>query len=88
MTTTPPEVPPPVGPRGLALRCASQGAEAYANGVPVLACPYGPARPFSRRAWLVGYVGAMHRAGARTPAEVAEEVSDDVAPWPGDTPEG
>ena len=77
----PDDTPPPVGPRGLALRCAIQGADAYAAGVPVLACPYGPARPYSRRAWLSGHAGAQHAAGDRTPADVADELDED-APTP------
>lgn len=81
----PPDTPPPVGPRGLALRAAIQGQDAHAAGAPVNACPYGPTRPFTRRAWIAGYVRAAIAAGERTPAEVAEEV-DEAAPWPGDTP--
>lgn len=77
-------LPPPVGPRGLALRVGLQGATAYGRGLPVLACPYGPARPFSRRSWVEGYALAQHAAGGRTPADTAEDVDED-APWPGDT---
>lgn len=72
------QTPPPVGPRGLALRCAIQGRDAYAAGVPLIGCPYGPSRPFSRRAWVTGW------AGAQPPADVVEV--DEAAPWPGDTP--
>jgi hypothetical protein len=74
--------PPPVGPRGLALRVGAQGARAYVDGRPLLACPYGPARPYSRRAWVTGYGIAARNAGAvADPDEVDED-----APWPGDTP--
>lgn len=82
MSTT---VPPPVGPRGLAIRVAQQGADAQRAGVTVLACPYGAARPFSRRAWLAGYASAARSAGAPLPGDAELEV-DDSAPWPGDTP--
>ena len=78
-------LPPPVGPRGLALRAGLQGAEAHAAGLPVLACPYGPARPFARRSWVEGYALAQAAAGDRTAGDVVEEV-DEAAPWPGDTP--
>lgn len=81
----PPDAPPPVGPRGLALRCAAQGADAHAAGAPVNACPYGSARPFSRRAWVTGYVDAARAAGEALPGDNIDEVDDD-APWPGDTP--
>lgn len=76
-------LPPPVGPRGLALRVGLQGAAAYGRGLPVLACPYGPARTFSRRSWVEGYVLARLAAGGRTPLDVDE--LDEEAPWPGDT---
>lgn len=72
---------PAIGPRSLAIACAQQGAEAYRRGLRVLACPYGPARPYSRRSWLVGYNGEAKRAGARMPADVADETDDD-APTP------
>lgn len=79
-------LPPPVGPRGLALRAGLQGAAAFDAGLAVLACPYGPARPFARRSWLEGYALAQLASGGRTSADVADEV-DEAAPWPGDTPE-
>lgn len=72
--------PPPVGPRGLALRCAIQGRDAYAAGVPLIACPYGPARPFSRRAWVTGWAAAQ-------PSTLEPDDVDDDAPWPADTPD-
>lgn len=77
----PPGTPPPVGPRGLALRCAIQGRDAYARGAPLNACPYGPGRPFSRRAWVVGYNAGARAAGARLPGDTE---CDEDAPWPGD----
>lgn len=77
--------PPPVGPRGLALRVGMQGADAYGKGLPLLACPYGPARPFSRRSWVTGYSIAARAAGAILPGDEELDV-DEVAPWPGDTP--
>lgn len=81
----PHDAPPPVGPRGLALRCAAQGADAHAAGAPANACPYGPTRPYSRRAWVTGYVAAARAAGESLPGDTVDEVDDD-APWPGDTP--
>jgi len=79
-------MPPPVGPRGLAIRVAEQGRTAYASGANLLACPYGPARPFSRRAWLAGYAAAARAAGAPLPGtEELEELIDPDAPWPADT---
>lgn len=81
-------MPPPVGPRGLAVRCALQGRDAYAAGVVLIACPYGPARPFSRRAWVAGYVAAARAARAPLPSDAElEDLVDDDAPWPGDTPD-
>lgn len=81
----PVDTPPPVGPRGLALRVSVQGADAQGAGKSVLACPYGPDRPYSRRAWVAGYVTAARRAGVPLPGslELDEELDDD-APWPGD----
>lgn len=80
-------MPPPVGPRGLAVRCAIQGRDAYAAGLVLLACPYGAARPFSRRAWVAGYAAAARSAGAPLPPlEELEEIDATPAPWPGDTP--
>lgn len=77
--------PPPVGPRGLALRCGMQGADAYAAGLALLACPYGPARPFSRRAWVAGYGIAARAAGRVLPGdEELVDALDEGAPWPGD----
>jgi hypothetical protein len=79
----PENTPPPVGPRGLAIRCALQGADAYAAGQPVNASPYGAPRPFSRRAWLVGYLAAARAAGAVLPGdEVLEDNLDHDAPTP------
>jgi ribosome modulation factor len=76
--------PPPVGPRGMAVRCAAQGGQDFAAGRPLNACPYGPSRPLSRRAWLVGYVNAARAAGAPLP-EDAELEADVDGPWPGDS---
>lgn len=78
-----PDTPPPVGFRGLAIRCAIQGEDAYAAGAPVNACPYGDARPFSRRAWVAGWVAGARRAGVTLPGDV-EGLVDDGAPWPAD----
>jgi len=79
-------MPPPVGPRGLAIRVAAQGSAAYRAGVSLLACPYGPARPFSRRAWVAGYAHAARAAGAPLPSlEELEDLDETPAPWPGDT---
>lgn len=81
----PENTPPPVGPRGLAMRAAIQGADAYAAGQPTNADPYGAPRPFSRRAWLVGYLDAAAADGVVLPGdEDLEDALDDDAP----TPEG
>ena len=75
----PVDTPPPVGPRGLALRVSVQGADAQGAGKSVLACPY------SRRAWVAGYVTAARRAGVPLPGSLElDEELDDAAPWPGD----
>lgn len=80
-------MPPPVGPRGLAVRCAIQGRAAYAAGIPTLACPYGATRPFSRRAWVAGWAAAAYAAGVPVPTvEDLEQLDASPAPWPGDTP--
>jgi hypothetical protein len=71
------------GPRGLALRCALEGREVGAAGGSWRACPYGPDRDYSRRAWLRGYVAGRCAAGWPMPAL---EVDED-APWPGDVAE-
>lgn len=76
-----PDVPQPIGARSLAIYAAAQGAEAYRDGAVVLACPYGPTRPYSRRAWVAGYDGEAQRAGARMPADVADDTVED-APTP------
>lgn len=75
---------PPVGFRGLAIRAALQGSQAYAAGAPLNACPYGDPRPFTRRAWVAGYVQAARDAGARLPGDV-EAYVDESAPWPNET---
>lgn len=72
--------PPPVGPRGLAIRAARQGEDAFNAGKPLLACPYGPTREYARRAWCVGYAAAELASGARTLDDVDEV--DDGAPPP------
>lgn len=74
MTTMTIDAPAPVGPRGMAVRCAAQGGDDYAAGRPLNACPYGPSRPFSRRAWIVGYVAAARAAGAPLPEDVEVEL--------------
>lgn len=73
-------IPPPVGPRGLAIRAARQGEDAFNAGKPLLACPYGPTREYARRAWCVGYAAAELAAGVRRPEDL-DEVDDD-APTP------
>lgn len=83
MSTMSATMPPPVGPRGLAIRVAQQGADAQRAGANLLACPYGPARPFSRRAWLAGYAAAARAAGAPLPGDAELEDLDDDAPFPG-----
>ena len=74
-----------VGFRGLAIRCAVQGYNAYTDGAPLNACPYGDARPYSRRAWVAGYVQAARDARARMPGDV-EAYVDENAPWPNELP--
>ena len=72
-------LPPPVGPRGLALRCALEGKAAGLEHHPHTACPYRVGRPFSQRAWLLGYVAGRQAAGTSPELDVDEDV-----PWPGD----
>lgn len=48
--------PAPIGRRGLAVRAALEGKAAAQAGEPVQACPYAASRPFTRRAWLLGFV--------------------------------
>lgn len=79
----PPDTPPPIGPRGLAIRCAIQGRDAFDSGAALNACPYGPARPYSRRAWVAGFVAGARSAGVRL-ADAGVDELDDAAPWPGD----
>lgn len=73
MTT--PALPPPVGPRGLALRAIGEGLAAGATDQPVTACPYSRGRGFTRRAWLTGYVRG--RLNADLPTVTLDE--DDSA---------
>jgi ribosome modulation factor len=75
-----PSLPPPVGPRGLALRAMVEGRAAGQSGADVRTCPYTSARPFTRRAWLTGYAHGRREAGLELPAT---DVDHD-APWPGD----
>lgn len=75
---------PPIGPRSLAVACAQQGAEAYGAGAALTACPYGPDRPYSRRAWVEGFAQAARLAGV---SPLDPDDVDDAAPWPGDTRE-
>ncbi len=49
----------PVGPRGLALRAALEGKAAGFAGASHASCPYAASRPFTRRAWLLGYVAGV-----------------------------
>lgn len=79
--------PPPVGPRGLAIRCAIQGRDAYAAGKASLACPYGATRPLSRRAWVAGWAAARTAAGEGATVEELEQLDETPAPWPADTPD-
>lgn len=80
MTTPAPTAgtpPPAIGRRGLAVRAALEGKAAAEAGASPHACPYAASRPFTRRAWLLGFT-----AGADTdPAKLDPEP---VAPWPGD----
>lgn len=78
----PPNTPPPVGLRGLALRAAIQGQDAREAGVTLSACPYGPDRPFSRRAWVAGYVDRARVLGDQLPEARVDDVDED-APTPG-----
>lgn len=73
-------LPPPIGPRGLAARVAVQGFEAQAAGQPVTACPYGATRPYSRRAWVMGWVRAAEAAGLTV---LGHGDPDENTPWPG-----
>lgn len=76
------------GPRGLALRCSLDGAEAGREGASVLVCPYLPSeRPFSMRSWVVGYLAGRRAAGLPMPSDLADEVDED-GPWPGDDASG
>jgi ribosome modulation factor len=63
---------PPIGPIGIAARAADEGRIAGRAGDPVTSCPYGADRPFTRRAWLKGYVAGQQDAGTPTPAELSE----------------
>lgn len=71
---------PPLGPRGLALRAGTEGRAAGLNGDLPGACPYPAARPFTRRAWFLGYVAG--RREARTLPTAAELDADPGAPAP------
>lgn len=73
--------PPPIGPRGLAIRCALQGQDARHAGAPLNGCPYGPDRPYSRRAWLAGYIAVARDLGDRLPEDTVD-ATDDTAPTP------
>lgn len=70
---TAPALPPPIGPRGLALRAIAEGVAAGAADQPVSACPYDRSRGFTRRAWLAGYVRARTNAGLPVPTAAADE---------------
>jgi hypothetical protein len=62
------------GPRGLAVRCSLDGAEAGGRGEPVTVCPYLPSeRPFSMRSWVVGYLAGRQAAGLPLPADLVED---------------
>lgn len=63
-----------MGPRALSITCANEGLLAAPTGAP---CPYGRDRPFSRRAWIMGYVAGRRRAGLPTAADrIAEETAE------------
>lgn len=68
-----PALPPPRGPRGLALRAILEGRAAGAADLPVTACPYSRDRGFTRRAWLAGYVRGRENAGLPTVDVDADE---------------
>lgn len=73
---------PPIGPLGLALRARLEGRRAHAAGAPAIECPYvSTVRPFSRRAWFVGWLEDARRQGDRLPSDVAD-VADEDAPAP------
>lgn len=61
-------LPPPRGPRGLALRAVLEGLAAGKADQPVSACPYSSGRGFTRRAWLAGYTRGRAVAGLPLPA--------------------
>ena len=77
--TAGPPAPPPIGVRGLAVRAALEGKAAALEGASYHACPYAASRPFTRRAWLAGYVAGRQEAGVELEVD-----PDPVAPWPGD----
>ena len=59
------------GHRGLALRCGLEGRDAGAGGLSYRACPYDAGRPYSRRAWLLGYVAGRRGAGLLMPGDTS-----------------
>lgn len=64
---TDPALPPPRGPRGLAYRALLEGLAAAGAELPPSACPYSRGRPFTRRAWLAGYVRGRQNLGLDVP---------------------
>jgi hypothetical protein len=61
----------PIGPHTLYWACRFQGADAYRDGQLIDACPYGPDRQFSSRAWRDGWRAAARAAGVKLPHEIA-----------------
>lgn len=71
----------PIGPRGLAVRCAAQGLDAARAGAPVTACPYPRTRPLARRAWVLGFTAELRDRGTVMPSDLVDVVDED-APFP------
>lgn len=67
-----PDLPPPRGPRGLAYRAVLEGLAAAGAELPASACPYSIGRPFTRRAWLAGYVRGRRNLGLPVPTGEAD----------------
>ena len=71
---------PPIGPLGLALRARLEGRRAHAACAPAIECPYpSTVRPFSRRAWFVGWLEDARRKGDRLPSDVADVADEDAS---------
>ena len=52
-----------MGPLQLATFCINEGRLAAEAGQPSSACPYTRDRPYSRKAWVVGWTGTRRRLG-------------------------